>query len=268
MLYAFFREGDLSAAPGVVEADLRAFLPSLKLISRTEGLERNTRAFGLADLSEGRNINVKFLFLFLDGVGLGADDAETNPFASLEMPNLQSLLGGQRLVQNHQASISTSRSTFLPLDACLGIEGRPQSASGQATLLTGKNIPQIIGQHYGPKPNPEIRAILENGNIFSQLKQSGHQACLLNAFPKEYFNAINSGKRLPGAVAMAARSAGIPLKTTTDLLTGKPYRPTSRLKVGATISNTRIPPCLPPGRQAPVSKNSLIITILPFSNIG
>ena len=102
---------------------------------------------------------MKFLFLFLDGVGLGADNAETNPFASLEMPNLQSLLGGQHLVQNHRESISTPRSTFLSLDACLGIEGRPQSASGQATLLTGKNIPQIIGQHYGPKPNPEIRAI-------------------------------------------------------------------------------------------------------------
>ena len=35
------------------------------------------------------------------------------------------------------------------------------------------------------------------------------------------FNAIDSGKRLPGAVAMAARIAGIPLKTTTDLFNGE-----------------------------------------------
>jgi len=109
----------------------------------------------------------------------------------------------------------------MQLDACLGIEGRPQSASGQATLLTGENVPQSIGQHYGPKPNTEIRSILENGNLFSKLKQAGYQACLINAFPKEYFNAIDSGKRIPGAIAMAARSAGIPLKTTTDLFNGE-----------------------------------------------
>lgn len=164
---------------------------------------------------------MKFLFLFLDGVGLGADDAEINPFASLDLPNLQSLLRGQRLVQNQQETISTPRSTFLQLNACLGIEGRPQSASGQATLLTGKNVPKIIGEHYGPKPNPEIRTILKNGNLFSQLKQTGYQACLLNAFPEGYFDAINSGRRLPGAVAMAAREAGIPLKTTADLFNGE-----------------------------------------------
>ena len=41
---------------------------------------------------------MKFLFLFMDGVGLGADDAEINPLAGAEMPNLTALLGGNRLV--------------------------------------------------------------------------------------------------------------------------------------------------------------------------
>ncbi len=163
---------------------------------------------------------MRLLFLFLDGVGLGPNDAEINPFASVEMPNLQSLLNGQRLIQSCQEIISTPRATFLPLDACLGVDGRPQSASGQATLLTGENIPALIGQHYGPKPNAEIRALLDSGNLFSILKQSEYRACLLNAFPKEYFNAIDSGRRLPGAVAMAARAARIPLKTTADLFNG------------------------------------------------
>ena len=70
---------------------------------------------------------MKFLFLFLDGVGLGLDDAETNPFVTVEMPHLQLLLGGKRLIKNYPETISTSRSTFLSLDACLGVEGRPQS---------------------------------------------------------------------------------------------------------------------------------------------
>ena len=165
---------------------------------------------------------MKFLFLFLDGVGLGADDVEINPFACTPMPNLEALLDDQRLIQDHQRlPVQTERATLLPLDACLGVEGRPQSASGQATLLTGKNVPVIIGEHYGPKPNPEIQAIVENGNLFNKLKQAGYQASFLNAFPEGYFQALDSGRRLPGAVAMAARSACISLKTQDDLFNGE-----------------------------------------------
>jgi hypothetical protein len=164
---------------------------------------------------------MKFLFLFLDGVGLGADDPETNPFAKVELPHLQSLLNGYRLIQNQFTKTIAPRATFLPLDACLGVEGRPQSASGQAALLTGKNIPQRIGQHYGPKPNAEIRSILEEGTLFSQLKDTGFKASLLNAYPQGYFQMVNSGRRLPGVVAMSSRLAGIPLKTTEDLIKGE-----------------------------------------------
>jgi hypothetical protein len=164
---------------------------------------------------------MKLLFLFLDGVGLGINDPMINPFAAIRMPNLENILNGHRLLKNlTPLPLSTKRATLISLDACLGIEGRPQSASGQAAILTGKNIPAILGEHYGPKPNPKIRTILENGNLFSRLKQSGCHVCLLNAYPEGYFDAIDSGRRLPGAVAMAARSAGISLKTTADLFSG------------------------------------------------
>ena len=38
------------------------------------------------------------LFLFLDGIGLGSSDPEINPFAKVDMPNLQGLLGGKKLL--------------------------------------------------------------------------------------------------------------------------------------------------------------------------
>ena len=165
---------------------------------------------------------MKLLFLFLDGVGLGPDDANSNPLAIAKMPNLKTILNGHRLIQNQSIfPISTQRATLLALDACLGVEGRPQSASGQATLLTGKNVPALIGQHYGPKPSPEIRAILENGNLFNRFKKAGYRVGVLNAFPTGYFQAIDSGRRLPGAIAMAARSAGIHLKNKDDLFNGR-----------------------------------------------
>ncbi len=89
----------------------------------------------------------KLLFLFLDGVGLGEDDPATNPFASTPMPHLTELLGGHRLVsdgfQDGDGKLLTdnARASLLAMDACLGVEGLPQSATGQAALFTGKNVP-------------------------------------------------------------------------------------------------------------------------------
>jgi len=162
---------------------------------------------------------MRILFLFLDGVGLGADNPAVNPLARAEMPNLQNLLGGQRLFA--EAPIETQRATLLPLDARLGVSGLPQSASGQATLLTGINIPSQLGYHYGPKPNPPLAEYLRNGNIFNSLLNKGKKAALVNAYPPRYFAGVDSGRRLYSAIPLAVTSAGISLKTSADLHAGE-----------------------------------------------
>ncbi|MBM3144391.1 MAG: metalloenzyme domain-containing protein [Chloroflexi bacterium] len=165
---------------------------------------------------------MKFLFFFMDGIGLGQDDRRRNPFAQAEMPNLSALLGGERLIGLPPGVVLESeRATLLPLDACLGVAGLPQSASGQAALLTGVNAPAILGEHFGPKPNPAIAEILANGNLFETLKEKGRRVALLNAYPQAYFTEINSGQRLPGAVAMAALESGLPLMNADDLFAGR-----------------------------------------------
>ncbi len=169
----------------------------------------------------------KILFLFLDGVGLGEDNPATNPFAGNPMPRLAELLGGHRLVsdgsQGRDGSllVDDDRASLLALDACLGVEGIPQSATGQAALLTGKNVPAWLGEHDGPKPNAPIAALLAAGTIFSSLWQQGRQATLANAFPPRYFESIERGYRLPGVIAFSARQAGIALRTKDDLYAGK-----------------------------------------------
>jgi len=163
---------------------------------------------------------MRLLFPFLDGVGLGADDPQRNPFARAPMPNLERLLGGNKLV-NGVNGAAEERATLLALDACLDVEGLPQSASGQATLLTGVNVPALLGEHFGPKPNRQIQALLGNGNLFRSFKENSLRASLLNAYPEAYFRGLDSGKRLPGAIAMAARLAGLPLMTADDLFEGK-----------------------------------------------
>ncbi len=163
---------------------------------------------------------MKFLFLFLDGVGLGADDPAINPLAAAQMPNLRALLGGRRLLAQ-DAPTETRQAALLSLDAGLGVPGRPQSASGQAALLTGRNVPAEIGGHYGPKPNPRIADILGNGNLFKSLRQRGLRAALLGAYPQTYFQAIHSGRRLYSAIPLAAVKAGLRLMTEQDYYAGR-----------------------------------------------
>lgn len=160
-----------------------------------------------------------FLFLFMDGIGFGEPDPESNPFAAARTPTLDALLGGARLLKG-AAPRHTARASLLALDANLGVPGLPQSATGQAALLTGKNVPQLVGEHYGPKPNKAVAAVVKEDNLFIQLTQRGYRATLLNAYPPRYFEGIQSGKRLLSAIPLAVSSAGIALKTNDDLMHG------------------------------------------------
>jgi hypothetical protein len=124
-------------------------------------------------------------------------------------------------VLDGKPALETGRATLLALDATLGVEGLPQSATGQAVLLTGQNIPAEIGYHYGPKPNPAVAAYLRNGNLFNTLRKHERRAVLINAYPPRYFAAIQSGRRIYSSIPLAVTSAGIPLLTADDLNAGR-----------------------------------------------
>lgn len=160
--------------------------------------------------------NYRVLFIFLDGVGLGSDNPIVNPLAEASMPNLQKLLGGQKMV-SFSAPYEGERATLRAIDANLGVDGLPQSATGQAVLLTGVNIPEKLGYHYGPKPNPETAAFLEDGAIFGAVTRAGKRAALLNAYPQGYFDGIDSGKRLYSSIPLAVTKAGLKLMTIPDM---------------------------------------------------
>jgi 2,3-bisphosphoglycerate-independent phosphoglycerate mutase len=152
------------------------------------------------------------LFLFIDGLGLGQDDPTTNPLVRASMPTIRSLLDGKSMTAD-SPPLRTDRASLLCVDPCLGVNGRPQSATGQATLLSGRNVPAEIGEHFGPKPNQAIRDILDQDNLFRAVLERGGRAALLNAYPPAYFEAIRSGRRLHSAITYAAESAGIPIRT-------------------------------------------------------
>lgn len=161
------------------------------------------------------------LFIFLDGVGIGKDDPSSNPFSRANLPNLNCLLGERRLTDELTFPVVTEGATLIALDTSMGVEGLPQSATGQAALLSGINVPLALKYHYGPKPNPEVASFIKDGNLFSSLMNRGKHVTLLNAYPPRYFDGIESGRRLPGAIAMAAYRAGVRLNTKDDLYAGQ-----------------------------------------------
>jgi len=171
---------------------------------------------------------MKLLFIFLDGVGLGDENPVTNPFVRAELPNLKKILGGHKIIADGHHSgtepdyhlVKTEYASLLALDACLGIKGIPQSATGQASILTGINVSARLGFHDGPKPTPPIIELIHQGTLFTQLQHHGRVASLLNAFPPRYFESIDADYRIPGVIALSANQAGIHLKTLADLIEG------------------------------------------------
>ena len=163
---------------------------------------------------------MRLLFIFMDGIGLGENNPETNPFARAKMPNLNKLLDGRSLLKD-AAPFHGDRASLLAVDPAVGVSGLPQSATGQAILLTGINIPAELGYHYGPKPNPEVAAYLKEATLFSRFVKEHKKATLLNAYPPRYFDGIDSGKRLYSSIPQSVVNAGLPLFKHDDLFSGR-----------------------------------------------
>ncbi len=159
---------------------------------------------------------MRILFLFVDGIGLGDDDPSVNPFVAAQLPTLTRLSNGHHWLRTTGRQDS-ERAVFIPTDPRLGVDGRPQSGSSQATILTGHNIPAMLGRHYGPKPNEAIRDYLSNDNFFITLKNAGKRAALLDSYPPKLLADIARGYTLPSSIQYAAIHAGQSLFTLEDL---------------------------------------------------
>lgn len=109
---------------------------------------------------------LKTLMVFVDGLGLGEKDPATNPIYSGACPTLQ------RLLSEHA----------VPLDACMGIAGLPQSATGQASLLTGCNGAAVMGRHVEGLPGPQLKSLVQKKNLFTRLVDRGYKTTFANAY--------------------------------------------------------------------------------------
>jgi hypothetical protein len=164
----------------------------------------------------------RVIVVFLDGVGLGAADPEANPFMHVDLPTMQALLGVSHLTRDAAvAGTETERATLLGLDAQLGVPGLPQSATGQTAILTGRNAPATLGEHYGPYPNQALREMLAQESIFKVLLQAGLPVAYANAYPTHFLDRLQRGKGRLSANTQAAVLAGLKLRSGDDLRRGR-----------------------------------------------
>jgi 2,3-bisphosphoglycerate-independent phosphoglycerate mutase len=118
------------------------------------------------------------IFIFLDGVGIGADEPDRNPFLSARMPVLTELLGG-----------------VLPTMA------RP----GQTALLTGTNAARVFGRHFGPWTPTGLRPLLAAENVLVRARDRGRSVAFANAYPRGYMSTVPTRRQAaPPLAALAA----------------------------------------------------------------
>jgi 2,3-bisphosphoglycerate-independent phosphoglycerate mutase len=160
------------------------------------------------------------LLLFLDGVGVGEEDPLRNPVAAARMPVLDGLLGGRAALIGAAAHASGPAS-FRAVDARLGVEGLPQSGTGQTSLLAGVNAAEILGRHFGPWVHTRLRDLLASDNLLSRTLRAGRVPAFANAYPHAYLT-DRSGRvdRRPAAPPFAARAAGALTRDERDLHAG------------------------------------------------
>ena len=163
---------------------------------------------------------MRILTLFLDGIGLGEDDADVNPFATAHTPTMWSLANGKRWLADTGRQ-QTDRAIFIPTDARLGVRGYPQSGTGQASLLTGLNLPRLIGRHYGPKPEAGTRAIIAEHSYFRRLIERDRLARHLTAYPARLLADFERGKTLRSSIQQAAFESGLPHFGLADVIEGR-----------------------------------------------
>ena len=145
---------------------------------------------------------MKVIFLFIDGVGLAAPSAD-NPINKEVCPALY------RLFERHAK----------PIDACLGVEGIPQSATGQATMFTGVNCPKAVGRHCEGFPPIAVRKIVESDNLFLQLKKRGKKVRFADAYLIDDVREL-ADRRFKSVTSVMALTVPETVATVGDLVKG------------------------------------------------
>jgi len=158
---------------------------------------------------------MKTIFLFIDGLGLGPSDPGVNPCMDSSLHLLRFFENGKFPRDAFHDGV------LVAADACLGVEGLPQSASGQTALLTGVNAAGLLGRHLPGYPNETLRSVLREHSIFKRISEAGLRAAFANAYRPLFFRLKEATRWRLSATTVATLSAGLPFFSTDGLQEGR-----------------------------------------------
>jgi 2,3-bisphosphoglycerate-independent phosphoglycerate mutase len=152
----------------------------------------------------------RVLLIFLDGVGIGKKDPTVNPFFAANLPALSNILDGN-IPYLHAKNFYSDTVSMKKINATLGVEGLPQSGTGQTALLCGVNAAKIICKHFGPYPYSSLRKVIEEKNIFRNLSKLKKKVFYANAYPPKYFEYFEKHETRRTATTFAYTMSGFHL---------------------------------------------------------
>lgn len=156
-------------------------------------------------------------FLFIDGIGLGPSGGQ-NPFSVCDLPGFRMMANGAGWDLDHLVQIENDQVTFRAIDACLGMEGLPQSGTGQSTLFTGVNCARLAGRHWGPFPHSSSRPVLASESLFARLGDD--RAAFANAYPERFFR-LSAERDRWSTTTRCCLDAGVTIRTLDHLRNGE-----------------------------------------------
>lgn len=168
-------------------------------------------------------LSMSALLFFIDGLGIGAR-GPFNPLDGLEDAEPLAIFrdadpkADTQVRPDSQPKTTIHDGIVVPTDASLGVEGRPQSASGQTTILTGVNAPAMLGYHKQGFPNAAMLEIIRENSIFLQLTRAGvSPITFANTYTQRFFD---ERPRWVSATTAAVEAAGLPFRKVADLKAG------------------------------------------------
>ncbi len=159
------------------------------------------------------------LMLFLDGVGIGKEDYEYNPFFRFGFKTFSEIFG--EIPSDKKTNLTNNGFYLTPVDATLGVEGFPQSGTGQTSIFCGMNAAKFVGKHFGPYPYSTLIPVIKEKNIFADYLIRGRKPFFANAYPKVFFDYLRSGKSRLSVTSLSSMLSGLRLNRFTDVRRGK-----------------------------------------------
>lgn len=146
---------------------------------------------------------MKVIFIFIDGVGIGKKDKETNPLYATEKKVLAGLIDKARF----------------HADASMGVPGLPQSATGQTAIFTGVNAPMALNRHLSGQPTVTLIKIIQKENMFGELKKKGKKVSNANVYRDEYLTNmldVKDKRNRPSVTSVMCMTENMKFRTVKD----------------------------------------------------